>query len=90
MRGRVSNFGNDSSKQPAVNIMIVATMWSLLIWWRSRYELPAGRSKIDVALVSLFLVSAANIVWLGVTGHYIPAKMGALDERAPGQATLVG
>jgi hypothetical protein len=71
----IGNYGVESSKQPAVNIMIAATMWSLLILRRSRYELGSGRSAIDVALIGLFVVGSANIIWLGIIGYFIPANV---------------
>lgn len=71
----IGNYGVESSKQPAVNVMIVVTMWSLLMLWRSRYDLVSFRSRTDAALVGLFLAGAANIVWLGVIGYFIPANV---------------
>ncbi len=71
----VGNYGVESSKQPALNVMMATTIWSLLIWWRSRYGLRPGRWKIDVALIGLFLGGAANIIWLGIIGYFIPANV---------------
>lgn len=71
----IGNYGVESSKQPAVNIMIVASMWSVLILRRSRYELNPGRSAIDAALIGLFVVGSANIIWLGIIGYFIPANV---------------
>jgi hypothetical protein len=71
----IGNFGVESSKQPAVNIMIAATMWSVLILRRSRYELAPGRSVIDAALIGLFLVGSANIIWMGTMGYFVPANV---------------
>ncbi len=71
----VANYGTEASKQAAVNIMIVVTMWSLLILWRSRYDLMPGRSTIDAALIGLFVVGAANTIWLGIIGYFISANV---------------
>jgi hypothetical protein len=71
----VGNYGTEASKQVAVNIMTAVTMWSVLMWWRSRYHLTPGRSKIDAALIGLFVVGAANIIWIGIIGYYIPANV---------------
>jgi hypothetical protein len=71
----IGNYGVMSSKQPAVNVMMAVTMWSLLMWWRSRYELEPGPSRLDVALIALFVAGAANMVALGVMGFYIPANV---------------
>jgi len=68
----VGNFGAELSRQVAVNVMMAVTTWSLLMWWRSRYRLQPGSSKLDVALISLFVGGAANLVALGIMGFYIP------------------
>lgn len=71
----VGNYGVESSKQPAVNIMIAVTMWSLIVFWRSRYELKPGGSVLDAALIGLFVVGGANAISLGIMGYYIPANV---------------
>jgi hypothetical protein len=84
----IGNYGVESSKQAAVNIMVVVTMWSLLILWRSRYDLMPGRSKIDAVLIGLFVVGAANIIWLGIIGYFIPANV-RVGLSVPGAMTTL-
>ncbi|MEW6682176.1 MAG: hypothetical protein AB1451_04515 [Nitrospirota bacterium] len=71
----VGNYGTEASKQAAVNVMMAVTIWSLLMWWRSRYELKPGRSSLDVILIALFVAGAANIIWLSIIGYFIPANV---------------
>jgi hypothetical protein len=71
----VGNYGVEAPKQAAINIMIAVTTWSVLLLWRSRYELKAGPSASDAALIAMLLVGAANIIWLGIIGFYIPANV---------------
>jgi hypothetical protein len=69
----IGNFGVESTKQAAMNIMLGAMIWSLLAWWRSRYDrIP---SCLHAILAALFLVGALNILWLGVIGYFIPANV---------------
>jgi len=72
----VGNYGVESSKQPAVNIMMLVTVWSYLMLWRSRYRSDQSRSLMgDPVLMGLFLGAAINIIGLGIYGYYIPANV---------------
>jgi len=72
----IGNFGVMGSKQSAINIMMLVTIWSLLMWWRVQYKLTKpGLSFLDGLLFGLFLAGAINVVWLGVYGFYIPANI---------------
>lgn len=72
----VGNFGVESSKNSAINIMMVVTTGSLLLLWRSRYRSALLTQTVaDAALAGLFLAGIANIVWLGIYGYYIPANV---------------
>ena len=56
--------------------IILVTAWSFLIWRFSH----RGISREDSArylliLTVVFLVGAANILWLGIYGYYIPANV---------------
>lgn len=80
MRGQqhpiVGNFGVESAKQPAVNIMMLVTGWSLLMMLRSRYKIGEQRHTVsDGAIDGLFVAGAMNIIWLGIYGYYIPANV---------------
>lgn len=67
------NYGVESSKQPAVNIMIIVTIWSLLSFWRSRSRRSKPRAA-EIAFITLFAAGVANIVVLGTYGYFIPAN----------------
>jgi cytochrome bd-type quinol oxidase subunit 1 len=72
----IGNFGVESSKKTAVNIMMVITIGSLLLLWRSRYRSALlTQTMADVALGGLFGAGIANIVWLGIYGYYVPANV---------------
>jgi hypothetical protein len=72
----VGNFGVESSKQPAVYMMIVVTMGSWLTFWRSRYEsVVTCQPVVNATVAGLFVAGIANIIWLGIYGYYIPANV---------------
>jgi hypothetical protein len=71
----LGNFGVESAKQPAINVMTVVTVWSLIMLWQSRYFTETVIYPIgQPTLVGLFLAGAVNILWLGIYGFYVPAN----------------
>jgi len=70
----LANYGVESAKQPAINIMILLTAWSLLIWsWCSNQN---ARIMMETRLITgAFLAAMVNIVWLGIYGYSIPANV---------------
>jgi cytochrome d ubiquinol oxidase subunit I len=72
----VGNYGVESSKQPAVNIMLIATFWSILVWWKCRYRIAASADRLGSTLLGvLFLSGVANIIYIGIYGYFIPANV---------------
>ncbi len=71
----LGNYGVESGKQPAINLMILLTAWSLLVWSWSRVAVNAKLRQQQVVTGGLFLAAALNIVWLGIYGFYIPANV---------------
>ena len=71
----IANFGVESAKQTAINIMIAVTIWTLILWWRTKYKATTNHSWIDALLVGLFIAGGINIIWLGIYGFYIPAQV---------------
>ncbi len=72
----IGNYGVESAKSTAVNIMMVATMWSFFLWRRTRYEGIVYRNRLyDPLVITFFFVAAANILWLGIYGYFIPANV---------------
>lgn len=69
----LGNYGVESAKNAAINAMMVATMWSFLLWGKSRFR-NTSRS-IDCFIAVAFLIGTANILWLGIYGYYIPANV---------------
>jgi cytochrome bd ubiquinol oxidase subunit I len=69
----LGNYGVESAKNAAINIMIVTTMWSFVLWGKSRFR--NASQSIDRFIAVAFLAGAANIIWLGIYGYYIPANV---------------
>ena len=69
----LGNYGVESAKNPAINIMMVVTMWSFILWGKSRFR--NASPSIDRFIAVAFCVGAANILWLGIYGYYIPANV---------------
>lgn len=72
----IGNYGVESAKSAAVNLMIVVTAWSFLIWRLSHRNMSQGdTARILQTLTVVFLVGVVNILWLGIYGYYIPANV---------------
>jgi intracellular septation protein A len=69
----IGRYGLEAAKQAALNLMIGAMIWSLLTWWRSKYE--ETRSWLSTALVALFVVGFLNLLWMSIIGTFIPANI---------------
>ena len=69
----LGNYGVESAKNAAINIMIVVTMWSFILWGKSRYQKTSYSNGLFIS--TAFLVGVANILWLGIYGYYIPANV---------------
>ncbi|MBI3813793.1 MAG: cytochrome ubiquinol oxidase subunit I [Nitrospinae bacterium] len=65
-----------SAKNTAVNILIVSTFLSFMLYRRSNKIATVSWAGVGNALqVALFTAGAINIVSLGVYGYYIPANI---------------
>ena len=72
----LGNYGVESAKMTAMNMMIVMTLWSLVLWWRCRMpDKDAWSQKLNWLLVAAFIAGAVNMLWLGVYGYFIPANV---------------
>jgi cytochrome d ubiquinol oxidase subunit I len=69
----LGNYGVESSKNAAINIMMVVTMWSFILWGKSRFRNTSH--SIDRFIAVAFWAGTANILWLGIYGYYIPANV---------------
>lgn len=65
-----------SAKNTAVNIMILATFLSFQLYRRSNIEATVEWARQgNGAIIALYMVGVANIVWLGIYGYMIPASV---------------
>jgi len=71
----LGNYGVESGKQPAINLMILITIWSLLVWSWTWVGHNGMVRKQKTRMAGLFLAAAGNIIWLGIYGFYIPANV---------------
>ncbi len=72
----LGNYGVESAKSSASWIMIIATIWSWVVWQRCRFpDRPLGRLKRDWLLMAAFIMGAVNILALGIYGYFIPANV---------------
>ncbi|MHB8483426.1 MAG: cytochrome ubiquinol oxidase subunit I [Nitrospiria bacterium] len=67
-------FGVMSAKLTVVNIMILTTFLSFLVYWGAGKQpivkwAPAGKVVQGI----IFFIAAVGVVWLGVYGYYVPA-----------------
>jgi mono/diheme cytochrome c family protein len=67
-------FGVMSAKMTAVNIMLLITFGSFLMYWRAdKIETVRWAKAARVAQLLLFFGAAAYIIWAGVYGYFVPA-----------------
>lgn len=69
----LGNYGVESAKSPAINIMMVVTMWTFVLWGKCRSQ--KASLSIDRFIVAAFVAGAINILCLGIYGYYIPANV---------------
>ncbi|MGH7231410.1 MAG: cytochrome ubiquinol oxidase subunit I, partial [Nitrospiraceae bacterium] len=67
-------FGVMSAKMTAVNLMLLITFGSFLIYWRAdKQETVRWARGARVAQLALFAAAALYIIWAGVYGYFVPA-----------------
>ena len=85
----LGNYGVESAKMTAMNMMMIMTLWSLVLWWRCRAPEKEGRSqKWTWFVVTGFIAGAVNVLWLGIYGYYIPANV-RIGLSLPAVMTIV-
>ncbi len=63
-----------SAKMTAVNVMILISFVSFLIYWRAGKQSTVAWAKVANAfIVSLFAVTIVGVIVLGVWGYFVPA-----------------
>lgn len=67
-------FGVMSAKLTVVNLMILTTFISFLLYWRADKEEVVSWAKAGrIVQYILFGVAIVVVIWLGVYGYYVPA-----------------
>ncbi|WP_447974222.1 cytochrome ubiquinol oxidase subunit I [Nitrospira sp. Kam-Ns4a] len=67
-------FGVMSAKMTAVNLMLLITFGSFLIYWRAdKVETVRWAKAGRIAQLVLFSAAALYIIWAGVYGYFVPA-----------------
>ncbi|MEK7747908.1 MAG: cytochrome ubiquinol oxidase subunit I [Nitrospirota bacterium] len=67
-------FGVMSAKLTAVNIMILTTFISFLLYWRASQQVVVSWAKAaKIFEVILFISVIIGVIWLGVYGYFVPA-----------------
>jgi cytochrome bd ubiquinol oxidase subunit I len=72
----VGNYGVMSSKNGAVNVMILLTALSFLYYRRANRTMTVSWVKTGNILIgTLYTVGLLHVIWLSVYGFYLPAKI---------------
>ncbi|HMS86517.1 MAG TPA: hypothetical protein PKD12_23030, partial [Nitrospira sp.] len=72
----VGNYGVMSAKNGAVNILILVTALSFLYYRRANRTMTISWIRNgNIVITVLYLVGAANVIWLSIYGFYLPAKI---------------
>jgi hypothetical protein len=72
----LGNYGVESAKSTAGNLMILITGWSWILWRFSHNALRDDHSRRLLQINSVgFVLAALNVIWLGIYGYYIPANV---------------
>jgi len=72
----VGNYGVMSSKNGAVNVMILLTALSFLYYRRANRTMTVSWVGTGNVLIgTLYAVGLTNVIWLSIYGFYLPAKI---------------
>ncbi len=67
-------FGVMSAKLTVVNIMILTTFISFLLYWRANQQVTVPWAKAaKIFEVILFVVVILGVIWVGIYGYFVPA-----------------
>jgi cytochrome bd-type quinol oxidase subunit 1 len=67
-------FGVMSAKLTVVNLMILTTFISFLLYWRANQEETVKWAKAGRVLqYIIFTVAIVAVIWLGIYGYFVPA-----------------
>lgn len=72
----VGNYGVMSSKNGAVNVMILLTALGFLFYRRANRTMTVSWVRTgNIVLAVLYAVGFANVIWLSIYGFYLPANI---------------
>lgn len=72
----IGNYGVMSSKNGAINVMILLTALSYLYYRRANRTITVSWVKAgNIIIGTLFTIGILHVVWLSVYGFYLPAKL---------------
>jgi hypothetical protein len=72
----VGNYGVMSSKNGAINVMILITALSYLFYRRANRTMTVSWIRTgNIVIGTLFAVGILHVIWLSVYGFYLPAKL---------------
>ena len=78
-----------SAKMTAVNVMILISFVSFLMYWRAGKKPTVRWAKVaDVFIVILFVVAIVGVIVIGVWGYFVPAIV-RINQFSVGQVLAV-
>lgn len=78
-----------SAKMTAVNVMILISFVSFLMYWRAGKKATVPWAKVgDVLIVALFAVVIVGVIVIGVWGYFVPAIV-RINQFSVGQVLAV-
>ena len=86
----VGVFGVMSAKNTAVNLIILTTFFSFMMYWRSNLVLPATpRAKtLKVLEYLVYGLAASIVIFIGVYGYFVPTIV-RVEKLSPAQVGTV-
>ncbi|WP_238590378.1 cytochrome ubiquinol oxidase subunit I [Nitrospira moscoviensis] len=88
----VGNYGVMSSKNGAVNVMILLTALSFLYYRRANRTMTVSWVKTgNIAIGTLYTIGLLHVIWLSVYGFYLPAniRVGLSSPQAFATLTVI-
>ena len=78
-----------SAKMTAVNVMILISFVSFLMYWRAgKKSVMRGAKLVDAFIVLLFVVVIIGVIVIGVWGYFVPAIV-RINQFSVGQVLAV-
>ncbi len=85
----VGVFGVMSAKLTAVNIIILATFMSFMMYRSANKQLEGTAATAGKAIVGLiYVLAAAGVIYIGVKGYFVPSEV-RVEKLSPMQVGVV-